>query len=117
MKKFKIGLIIVILAVFGLFVLQNLQFLLEKKSITLNLFFVRAYSTPELPMGVILLISFLAGFLIAYIVALFERFSLKNIIKALNYTIESNIEKIAELKNEVSSIKKEVSSVQKEQKQ
>lgn len=115
MKKFKISLLSVIFGVFGLFVLQNLHFLLEKKSFTLNLFFIKAYNTPELPIGIILLISFIVGFLIAYIIALFERFTLKNVIKGLNYSIESNIEKIAELKNEVASIKKGVASVRKEQ--
>ncbi|MBU3947213.1 MAG: DUF1049 domain-containing protein [Proteobacteria bacterium] len=115
MKKFKIGLLSVIFGIFGLFVVQNLQFLLEKQNFTINLFFIKSYSTPELPIGIILLICFIAGYIIAYIIALFERFTLKNVIKGLNYTIESNIEKIADLKNEVVAIKKEISSVQKEQ--
>ncbi|MGB5158709.1 LapA family protein [Desulfobacterium sp. N47] len=109
MKKFKIGLLSVIFGVFGLFIIQNLQFLLEQKSFTINLFFIKAYTTPELPLGIILLICFVTGYLISYIIALFERFTLNNVIKGLNYTIESNIEKIADLKNEVSLIKKEVS--------
>jgi uncharacterized integral membrane protein len=114
MNKLKFTLILIIAGIVGLFVLQNMDFLLAKKSFSLNLFFIKTYSTPELPTGIILLISFLAGLLVSYVFALFERFSLNGEIKGLNYTIDSNIEKIAELKNEVISLKKKFSSEQKE---
>ncbi len=114
MNKLKIILILIIAAIIGLFVLQNMDFLIAKKSFSLNLFFIKTYSTPELPTGIILLISFFAGLLVAYVFALFERFRLNGEIKGLNYTIDSNIEKIAELKSEVISLKKKFSSEQKE---
>lgn len=117
MKKFKIGLLSVILGVLGLFVVQNIEFLLEKKSFVINFYIFKEYNTPALHVGIIMLICFVAGYLVEYIVALFERFTLNNIIKGLNYTIESNIEKIADLKNEVASIKKEVSGFQDTQNQ
>jgi len=114
MNKLKNTLILIIAVIIGLFVFQNMDFLLAKKSFSLNLFFIKTYSTPELPTGIILLISFFAGLLVAYVFALFERLRLNGEIKGLNYTIDSNIEKIAELKSEVISLKKKFSSEQKE---
>lgn len=114
MNKIKFVLLIILFAIIGLFVWDNGAFLLAKNSISLNLF-IKTYSTPELPTGIILLISFLAGLLVAYVFALFERFRLNGEIKGLKYTIDSNIEKIAELKNEVISLKSKFSSEQKEQ--
>lgn len=109
MNKLKFILVLVIAVIIGLFVLQNMEFLIAKKSFSLNLFFIKTYTTPELPAGIILLISFFAGFLVSYVFALFERLRLKGEIKGLNYTIDSNIEKIAELKSEVISLKKKFS--------
>lgn len=113
MNKIKFVLLIILLAIIGLFVWDNGAFLLAKNKISLNLL-IKTYSTPELPTGVILLISFLVGLLVAYVFALFERFRLNGEIKGLKYTIDSNIEKIAELKNEVVSLKSKFSSEQKE---
>lgn len=110
MKKFKFFLVLIIAVIIGLFVWQNMDFLFAKKSFSLNLFFIKTYNTPELPAGIILLISFFAGLLVSYVFALFERFRLNGEIKGLNYTIDSNIEKIAELKNEVILLKKNFSS-------
>lgn len=109
MNKLKFILVLVIAVIIGLFVLQNMEFLIAKKSFSLNLFFIKTYTTPELPAGIILLISFFAGFLVSYVFALFERLRLKGEIKGLNYTIDSNIEKIADLKSEVISLKKKFS--------
>jgi uncharacterized integral membrane protein len=110
MNKLKLIFVLIVAAIIGLFFLQNREYLLLKKSFSLNLFFVKTYTTPELPTGIILLISFFAGLLVAYTFALFERLRLKGEIKGLNYTIESNIEKIAELKSEVVSLKKKYAS-------
>jgi len=110
MDKLKFIFILIIAVIMGLFVLQNMDFLLAKKSFSLNLFFIKTYSTPELPTGIILLISFFAGLLVSYVFALFERLRLNGEIKGLNYTIDSNIEKIAELKSEVISLKKKFTS-------
>jgi uncharacterized integral membrane protein len=114
MSKIKFVLLIIVFLIIGLFVWDNGAFLLTKNSISLNLV-IKKYSTPELPTGVILLICFFAGLLVAYVFALFERFRLKAEIKGLKYTIDSNIEKMSELKNEVTSLKNKFSSDQKEQ--
>jgi uncharacterized integral membrane protein len=113
MNKIKFALFAIVFIIIGLFVWDNGAFLLAKNSISLNLF-IKTYSTPELPTGIILLISFFAGLLVAYVFALFERFRLNGEIKGLKYTIDSNIEKIAELKNEVISLRNKFSSEQKE---
>jgi len=115
MNKIKFALLLIVFVIIGLFVLQNLEFFLAKKSFSLNLFFIKTYSTPELPTGAILLISFLTGFLVSYVFGLFERFKLKATIKGLTYTIDSNLEKMSELKNEVISLRNKFSSEQKEQ--
>ena len=113
MNKIKSVILIIVFVIIGLFVWDNGAFLLAKNSISLNLF-IKTYSTPELPTGIILLISFFAGLLVAYVFALFERFRLNAEIKGLKYSIDSNIEKIAELKNEVVSLRNKFSPEQKE---
>ncbi|MBU0544237.1 MAG: LapA family protein [Proteobacteria bacterium] len=113
MNKIKFVILIIVFVIIGLFVWDNGAFLLAKNSISLNLF-IKTYSTPELPTGIILLISFFAGLLVAYVFALFERFRLNAEIKGLKYSIDSNIEKIAELKNEVVSLRNKFSPEQKE---
>lgn len=113
MNKIKSVLLIIVFTIIGLFVWDNGAFLLAKNSISLNLL-IKTYSTPELPTGIILLISFFAGLLVAYVIALFERFRLSAEIKGLKYTIDSNLEKMSDLKNEVVSLKSKFSSEQKE---
>lgn len=113
MNKLKLIFVLIIALIMGVFTWDNRAFLLQENSISINLF-VKTFTTPKLPTGVILLISFFAGLLVAYTFALFEQFSLKGQIKGLNYTIDSNIEKIAELKNEVISLRNRFSSEQKE---
>ncbi|MBU1712626.1 MAG: LapA family protein [Proteobacteria bacterium] len=113
MNKIKFVILIIVFVIIGLFVWDNGAFLLAKNSISLNLF-IKTYNTPELPTGIILLIIFFAGLLVAYVFALFERFRLNAEIKGLKYSIDSNIEKIAELKNEVVSLRNKFSPEQKE---
>ncbi|MDQ1330102.1 MAG: LapA family protein [Thermodesulfobacteriota bacterium] len=105
MNQIKLVLLIIVFIIIGLFVWDKWAYLLAKNRISLNLL-INSYRTPELPTGIILLISFFAGLIIAYVLALFERFRLNSEIKGLKYTIDSNLEKIAELKNEVISLKK-----------
>ena len=112
MNTIKIILLIIVFLIIGLFVWDNGAFLLTKNSISLNLL-IRKYSTPELPTGVILLISFFAGLLVSYVISLFERFRLNAEIKGLKYTIDSNLEKMSELKNEVTSLRNKFSPEQK----
>jgi uncharacterized integral membrane protein len=109
MNIIKSVLLVIVFVIIGLFVWDNGAFLLTKKSISLNLLITK-YSTPELPTGVILLISFFAGLLVSYVIALFERFRLNAEIKGLKYAIDSNLEKMSELKNEVVSLKNKFSS-------
>jgi uncharacterized integral membrane protein len=112
MNQIKLVILIIVFIIIGLFVWDNGAYLLAKNSISLNLL-IKSYRTPELPTGIILLISFFAGLIIAYVLALFERFRLNSEIKGLKYTIDSNLEKIAELKNEVTLLKNKFSSDQK----
>lgn len=113
MNIIKSVLLVIVFVIIGIFVWDNGAFLLTKNRISLNLL-IKTYSTPELPTGVILLISFFAGLLVAYVISLFERFRLNAEIKGLKYTIDSNLEKMSELKNEVISLKNKFSSEQKE---
>lgn len=113
MNIIKSVLLAIVFVIIGIFVWDNGAFLLTKNRISLNLL-IKTYSTPELPTGVILLISFFAGLLVAYVISLFERFRLNAEIKGLKYTIDSNLEKMSELKNEVISLKNKFSSEQKE---
>ena len=113
MNAIKIILLSIIFVIIGLFVWDNGAFLLAKNKISLNLL-IKTYSTPELPTGIILLICFFVGLLVSYVISLFERFRLNAEIKGLKYTIDSNLEKMSELKNEVISLRNKFSSEQKE---
>lgn len=105
MRKFKLVLGLIILAFLGLFFYQNKLFFMEKPALSLQLPFMQMAHLPELPNAILFLACILFGLLISYFFNLLERFKAGKIIKNLNATVDSNLEMISALKNEMAAIK------------
>ena len=99
MNRFKTVLWLLIFGILMLIIFQNQEFFLAKKSLGINLLFVK-YQSPNLPNAVTFLLFFLAGLVISYLFGLAERFRLKKTIKKLNATIESQAKAIAPVEKE-----------------
>ena len=104
MKRVKIVFWVIILIFLVVIFIQNKPFFIAKQSLKLQLPFLKAYHTPELPYAVIFLVFFLAGFLIAYFFSLYDRFKSKKTIKNLNAAAASQLEELATLKSQLESL-------------
>jgi uncharacterized integral membrane protein len=105
MKRVKIVFWVIILIFMVVIFLQNKPFFIAKQSLKLQLPFLKAYHTPELPYAVIFLVFFLTGFLIAYFFSLYDRFKSKKTIKNLNTAAASRLEELAALKGELEALR------------
>lgn len=100
MKKIKLGFWLIIVVFLVLIIYQNQDFFKATRSLSLDLI-VAQYYTPEIPNAILFLASFMAGLLIAYIFGLLAQFRARKTIKNLNTTINSQIEMITSLKQQV----------------
>ena len=100
MKRIKLGFWLIIVIFLVLIIYQNQDFFKATRSLSLDLI-VAQYYTPEIPNAVLFLASFLAGLLIAYIFGLLAQYRARKTIKNLNTTINSQIEMITSLKQQV----------------
>jgi uncharacterized integral membrane protein len=100
MKKIKLGFWLLVTVFLILVIYQNQDFFRATRSLSLNLI-ISQYYTPEIPIAVLFLAAFLAGLLIAYIFGLLAQFRARKTIKNLNTTINSQIEMISSLKQQV----------------
>lgn len=105
MKQIKIVFWLLFFGIIGLIVYQNLEFFMNEQSVSINLFFVDEYKSPELPNAIFFLTFLLVGLLISYFHSLSGRFSSKKEIKSLKATITSSIQELSALKSEVESLK------------
>ncbi len=105
MKKFKIVLLFLILAVLLVVGYQNWDFFSATKSLVINLK-LKSYQTPEIPHGLYFLGTFLIGFLMAYTTGLMAKFKTSKMIKELNGAIDSQQEKIATMRSEMDLLKR-----------
>ena len=103
MKKIKMILWILSILFVVLVVYQNQGLFLDKQPIIVNLYFA-TYQTPEMPVAIFFLFCFLVGLLISYFINLSEKFRSKKMIKGLTATLDSQLKKISELKNELESV-------------
>jgi hypothetical protein len=99
MRKFKITLWILLLAVIGLFFYQNKVFFLNKPSLTFQIPFLETYHIPQVPNAVLFVAFFAIGLLIAYFFSLLERFKSNRTLKDKEATISAQLEEIASLKS------------------
>jgi uncharacterized integral membrane protein len=100
MKKIKLGFWLLVILFLVLVIYQNQDFFRATRSLSLNLI-ISQYYTPEIPIAVLFLAAFMAGLLIAYIFGLLAQFRARKTIKNLNTTINSQIEMISSLKQQV----------------
>jgi heme/copper-type cytochrome/quinol oxidase subunit 1 len=107
MKKAKIAFWLILIGFIVLLAYQNWDFFMSEHRLRLNLFVTEEFSTPKLQNAILFLFFFLAGLLISYFIALFERFRSKKTIKNLNTTLEMNQKQLDELKKEITLLKGE----------
>ncbi len=104
MKKVKLVILILILVFFGIIGYQNMGFLLVKHQFGLNLWFA-SYQTPEIQNGILLLVFFVAGLLLAFISTLRSRWQSRRTIKALTSEVTDSSEKITALERDVAELR------------
>lgn len=104
MRKFKIFLWLLLLAVLAVVVWQNQAFFMTRQSFQVDPWLAGPYATPELPIVVICAGLFLLGFLIAYVYGLYGYFKQGKTIKHLNATVAAQTEEIQTLRRRVEEI-------------
>ncbi|HDI60619.1 MAG TPA: DUF1049 domain-containing protein [Desulfobacteraceae bacterium] len=104
MRKFKIFLWLLLLAVLSVFVWQNKAFFMTRQSFHIDPWLAGPYSTPELPIVVICAGLFLLGFLIAYVYGLYGYLKQSKTIKHLNTTVAAQTEEIQALRRRVEEL-------------
>jgi uncharacterized integral membrane protein len=107
MRKVKIAFWVILAALLGLVVSQNLTFFLEPGHLRVNFYFAE-YFTPDFPMVLFFLVVFFAGLLIAYVSGLSEKFIAKKTIRNLNSEVAAAKKKIAEMEGNAASMKAEI---------
>jgi uncharacterized integral membrane protein len=105
MKKATLIIWAIIVGVMALLIFQNQKFFLTNQSLRVNLGVLEEYHTPELPIAVMVLLFFLAGYILAYLFNASARFKAKRSIKKLNTTMASHSQEMAGLKGEIDSLK------------
>jgi len=65
MKKATLSIWAIIVGVMALLIFQNQKFFLTNQSLRVNLGVLEEYHTPELPIAVMVLLFFLAGYILA----------------------------------------------------
>jgi hypothetical protein len=104
MRKFKIFLWLLLLAVLAVVVWQNQAFFMTRQSFHVDPWLAGPYATPELPIVVLCVGLFLLGFLIAYVYGLYGYFKQGKTIKHLNATVAAQTEEIQTLRRRVEEI-------------
>jgi uncharacterized integral membrane protein len=105
MNKTKLFVWLLILGFFALLFYQNRPFLMDAKSLRLNLGVLPLQQTPELPVGVFFVIFFVVGMLAAYFFGMPERMRTRKNVKRLSANSESQDKEIAELKLVLANLK------------
>ena len=101
MKKLKLILWVIFIGIIGLIVFQNIEYLLAKQSMLFNFYFREPYQSPPMPNAVWFLSCLVIGFLISYFSNLVDRFKSNKIQKELTAKIDSQIDMISKLRNQL----------------
>jgi len=104
MKKVKVIIWALVVGFVVLAIFQNQNYFVSEQQFQLNLFFAK-YQTPALPNGLIVLVTFVLGLLVAYFFNLPERLRTRKTTKKLNATIASNQADLSALKGELAALK------------
>lgn len=101
MKKFRIVLWVIFIALVLLVYFQNRTFFNKMQQFTINFKVAGPYQSKELPIAVWFLGTLCLGFLIAYVYALIEKFKTGRLIKGLKTEMEKQEQMIAQMKQEM----------------
>jgi hypothetical protein len=103
MKKFKIVLWVILIALLVTIFFQNKLFLMGKQAFVLNLLLGGEMQSAPLPIFLWFLIALCFGFLVAYFSALIKNFKMGRMLKAMKAQSDTQAEMITQLKNELES--------------
>jgi hypothetical protein len=98
MKKFKVFLWLVLLALLALFFYQNKDFFLARPTLSFQFPFFDPYRIPPVPNAVLFVGFFVLGLLIAYFFSLFERFKANRLAKNRESEISGLREELSALR-------------------
>jgi type II secretory pathway pseudopilin PulG len=101
MKKVKLIIIGIILALVIVFAFQNQDYFQLKHSLGLNLIVAGPYKTPEISNAVICIVAFLLGMIVFSLLTLSGRIKQRKSIKALNNSLNNQQIEITSLKSEL----------------
>jgi uncharacterized integral membrane protein len=104
MKKIKIAFWVIILGFLVLIIYQNLPYFTNKHPFKINLVFVQ-YTWQELDNFILLLACFILGFILAVFFGMSHRMKSKKEIKRLITAVDSHLERISELRNELDALR------------
>jgi hypothetical protein len=101
MKKIKLVVMLLIVALILVFAFQNQTYFQEKQQLGLSLPLMDPYSTPEVSTAAICLICFFLGFLFSFMMSISGRMKRKRTIKSLNLSVKKREKEIETLKKEI----------------
>ncbi len=105
MRKVKLIIVILILALVVVFAVQNQAYFGKKDILKLDLVFAN-YTTPELSNAVICVVVFLLGIVVAYLGTMSGRMKQRKSIKQLNTSLSDQQNEIVSLKSELGAQQK-----------
>lgn len=101
MKKFKIAVFVIILALLVLFSFQNIEYFKKTDIFELNLSFLGTYKTPELSNAEICIGIVILTIIIFYLLTLSGRIKQRKSMKELNSTLNDRDNEINSLRSEL----------------
>jgi len=104
MKKIKLFVMLLVLALVLVFAFQNQTYFQEKQHLSLTLPLLDPYSTPEVSTAVVCLVCFFLGFLFSFMISISGRMKRKRTIKSLNGSVKKREKEIEALKNEIKEV-------------
>ena len=111
MKKIKLvlfGIIVALLLVFGF---QNQTYFMQTAQLKLNLFFINPMITPEITNAIVCLSFLILGFILSFLLSLSGRIKRKRIVKELSKTLTEREKELDALKSETKAVQTPATTV------
>jgi uncharacterized integral membrane protein len=101
MKKVKLVIFGIIVALLLVFAFQNQTYFMETAQLELNLYFMDKMITPVISNAIVCLSFLVLGFVLSFLLSLSGRIKRKRIVKELNKTLIEREKELVTLKSEV----------------
>jgi uncharacterized integral membrane protein len=101
MKKVKLVIFGIIVALLLVFAFQNQTYFMETAQLELNLYFMDKMITPVISNAIVCLSFLVLGFVLSFLLSLSGRIKRKRIVKELNKTLTEREKELVTLKSEV----------------